>query len=61
MRRGLEIRVAFSATRLSAEHLHAAYEVVTPMIERIVAMENNTPAARQRDDEGLRKRRRGIR
>jgi hypothetical protein len=61
MRRGFEIRVAFSATRLSAEHLRAAYEVVTPMIERIVAMEDNATVARQRDEEGLRRRRRGTR
>ncbi len=58
---GLEIRVAFSATRLSAEYLRAAYEVVTPMIARIVAMEDNAAADRQRDDERLRRGRRGTR
>ena len=37
MRRRFEIRVAFSATRLSAEHLRAAYEVVTPIVRRAIA------------------------
>ena len=36
MRRALEIRVAFSPTRLSEEYLRSAYEVVTPLIERAV-------------------------
>jgi len=40
LRRRLEIREAFSPTRLSAEHLRAAYEVVSPMIERAVMREN---------------------
>ena len=31
MRRGMKIRVAFSPTRLSAEHLRAAYERVFPV------------------------------
>jgi hypothetical protein len=34
MRRGLEIRVAFAPTRLSAEHLRAVYEMVTPVVDR---------------------------
>jgi len=36
MRRGLEIRVAFAPTRLSVEHLRAVYEMVTPVIDRVV-------------------------
>jgi hypothetical protein len=34
MRRGLEIRLAFVPTRLSAEHLRAVYEMVTPVVDR---------------------------
>ena len=37
MRREFVLRVAFSPTRLSAEHLREAYEVVTPVTERTVA------------------------
>jgi len=36
MRRGLEIREAFSPTRLSSEYLRAVYEAVSPVIERLV-------------------------
>jgi hypothetical protein len=36
MRRKLEIRVAFCPTRLSDEHLRCAYEVVTPVVERVM-------------------------
>jgi hypothetical protein len=48
MRRGLVIRVAFSPTRLSADHLRAAYEVVTPVIERVVIGEEDV-ATRKRE------------
>ena len=37
MRRNLEIRVTFSPTRLSSEHLRAAYEAATPVIGRAMA------------------------
>jgi len=37
MRRKLEIRVAFRPTRLSDEHLRCAYEVLTPVVERVVS------------------------
>lgn len=37
MRRGIEIRTAFAPTRMSAAHLHAAYELVSPGVERTVA------------------------
>ena len=40
MRRGLEIRVAFAPTRLSAEHLRAVYEMVTPVVNRAVVRES---------------------
>jgi hypothetical protein len=36
MRRGIEIRVAFAPTRLSAMNLRAAYAVVSPIAERTV-------------------------
>jgi hypothetical protein len=36
MRRGLEIRVAFAPTRLSAEYLRAAYEMVNAVVERAI-------------------------
>jgi hypothetical protein len=39
--------VAFSPTRLSAEHLREAYEVVTPMTERTVVT-----AEQDEQDEG---------
>lgn len=32
----MQIRVAFAPTRLSAEHLHSAYEIVLPLVERRV-------------------------
>jgi len=35
MRRGIEIREAFVPTRLSATYLRGAYEVVSPVVERI--------------------------
>jgi hypothetical protein len=38
MQRSFALRVAFSPTRLSAEHLRSAYEVVTPVIERTIAI-----------------------
>ena len=38
MRRSFVLRVAFSPTRLSTEHLREAYEVVTPVSERAVAV-----------------------
>jgi hypothetical protein len=37
MRRGIEIRMAFAPTRMSATHLRAVYEVVSPVVERTVA------------------------
>jgi hypothetical protein len=49
MRRGIEIREAFAATRLSAAHLRAAYEVVSPVIERpVVAVERAAIDERER-------------
>jgi hypothetical protein len=36
MRRGIEIRTAFAPTRLSATNLRAAYEVVSPVVERTI-------------------------
>lgn len=35
MRRGLRIRVAYAPTRLSAEYLKRAYEVVVPITKRV--------------------------
>jgi hypothetical protein len=49
MRRGIKIRVAFLPTRLSAEHLRAAYEVVTPVVERTIIPTNNADSARSRE------------
>jgi hypothetical protein len=43
MRRGIEIRVAFAPTRMSATHLRAAYAVVSSVVERTVV------ASAQRD------------
>jgi hypothetical protein len=45
MRRGLEIRMAFAPTRMSAVHLRAAYEVVSPVIERIVIVVDSAEQA----------------
>jgi hypothetical protein len=36
MRSGIEIRTAFAPTRMSAAHLRAAYELVSPVVERTV-------------------------
>ncbi|HEY3961684.1 MAG TPA: hypothetical protein VGL84_04105 [Gaiellaceae bacterium] len=62
MRRGIEIRVAFVPTRLSATYLRAAYAVVRPVVEcavvagvqREVAEEHEgaAPVARRRRKEG---------
>jgi hypothetical protein len=45
MRREMQIRVAFEPTRLSAEYLRRAYEIVLPLVERTVtkAAENAAP------------------
>jgi hypothetical protein len=49
MRRGIEIREAFAPTRLSAIHLRAAYEVISPVIERpVVAAEREAVDERER-------------
>lgn len=48
MRRGIQIRVAFAPTRLSAEHLHSAYEMVLPLVERSV--EKKADAVAHDDD-----------
>ena len=53
MRRGFAIRVAFSPTRLSAEHLRDVYEVVTPVIERVaVDAEEDVGVATRRRTRG---------
>jgi hypothetical protein len=36
-RRALALRVAFAPTRLSAEYLRTAYDVVLPVVEREVS------------------------
>jgi|HubBroStandDraft_4_1064222.scaffolds.fasta_scaffold18962_2 hypothetical protein len=41
------IRVAFSPTRLSADHLRAVYEVVTPIIERVVTREEGVATCKR--------------
>ena len=58
MRRGLEIRVAFAPTRLSAEHLHAVYEMVTPIVDRAVVRQSEKVADERdlRAELALRKR-----
>jgi len=61
MRRGLEIRVAFSPTRLSVEHLRAVYEVVTPMTERAVMKESDVVRESENDENASMRRRRGTR
>ncbi len=48
MRREFVLRVAFSPTRLSAEHLREAYEVVTPVTERTVATTEQNEAEQAR-------------
>ena len=40
MRRSFVLRVAFSPTRLSADHLREAYEAVTTVMERPVKQES---------------------
>jgi hypothetical protein len=59
MRRGLEIRVAFSPTRLSADQLRTAYEVVTPMSERVVVPEDDVAAGERDVVTGVARRQRG--
>jgi hypothetical protein len=39
MRRGFHLKIAFQPTRLSAEHLRNAYEVVIPITERSISRE----------------------
>ena len=56
MRRGLEIRVAFAPTRLSVEHLHAVYEMVTPVVERAVVHQRDEIADERDADLAPRKR-----
>ncbi len=45
MRRRFEIRVAFTATRLSAEHLRFVYETVTPIVGRSVTAKRSQERA----------------
>ena len=62
MRRGFKIQTAFSPTRLSAEYLHTAYEIVTPMIKRRVAKEDrDTAPKRKRDEDAVPRRIDGAR
>jgi hypothetical protein len=58
----MQIRVAFEPTRLSAEHLRRAYEIVLPVVKRTMIKEgedtapcedNNTQSvARRRQQRG---------
>lgn len=62
MRRGLEIRVAFAPTRLSAEHLRAAYEMVSAVVERaIVLPSEEIPNKRDLGIDVAQRRQRGAR
>jgi hypothetical protein len=60
MRRGIEIREAFVLTRLSAAHLRAVYEAVSPIVERIVVSTERVVAdERANGGEVVRRRREG--
>lgn len=49
MRGSFQVRVAFSPTRLAAEHLQSAYDVVTPVASRTIAREDAGGAERDRE------------
>jgi hypothetical protein len=55
MRRNFVLRVAFSPTRLSAEHLREAYEVVTPVSERTIVTTESDEGRRTRPTERSRR------
>lgn len=59
MRRVLEIRVVFSPTRLSADQLRTVYEVVTPMIERVVVGAQDVAAREREGGAGIARQKRG--
>lgn len=61
MRRGLEIRVAFAPTRLSAEHLRAAYEMVSAVVDRTIVRPSEDVGERELSIDVARQGRRGAR
>jgi len=59
-RRGIEIRTAFAPTRLSAMYLRAAYEAVSPVVERsvvgaVIDERDSEAAATQRPKAGAKR------
>jgi hypothetical protein len=58
-RRGIEIHTAFAPTRLSAMYLRAAYEAVSPVVERTVVGAAEQAVVEARDSAGAVLRRRG--
>jgi hypothetical protein len=58
MRRGIEIRESFVPTRLSATYLRGAYEVVSPVVERIVVTTERIVAGEREHDGAVQRRRR---
>ena len=60
MRRGLEIRVAFAPTRLSAEHLRAAYEMVSAVVDRTIVRPSKDVVERELDIDVAREEQRGM-
>ncbi len=61
MRRGIEIRTAFSPTRMSATHLRAVYQVVSPAVERTIAAGAERPVVGKCDRLTVRRRQGGKR
>ena len=60
MRRGIEIRTAFSPTRMSATHLRAVYQVVSPAVERTIAAGAERPVVGKCDRLTVRRRQGGA-
>jgi hypothetical protein len=62
MRRQLDMSVAFAPTRLSADHLRVAYDIVMPIVERRIAKDTGDPAGEyEAVDEQSQNKRRGAR
>jgi hypothetical protein len=59
MRRGIEIRMAFAPTRMSATHLRVVYEVASPVVERTVVVGAERPVVGNGDRLMVRRRQGG--
>jgi hypothetical protein len=59
MRRGIEIRTAFAPTRMSKTYLRAAYERVSPVVQRTVVAPTTPEIAEDRNRNVVRRRQGG--